>query len=108
LEATYHWALEVNLAELSTAVRRSGNTPLLAIGSGGSLSTACLIASLEQQLKGNFASFDTPLLASRNRTFFADARVFIVSARGRNPDVLGFAKLTVAAEPSFVTSLCCM
>jgi hypothetical protein len=108
LGATYRWAREVDLSGLPAIVTRATRTPLLAIGSGGSLSSACLIANLERHLRGTFASFDTPLLASRNPAFLAGTRLFIVSARGRNPDALGFAKLAIAAEPVSMISLCCM
>lgn len=108
LEATYQWALDVHIAEFSKADRGPTNAPLLAIGSGGSLSTASLVASLEQRYRGGFASFDSPLLASGNPLSLTGARVFIVSARGRNPDVLGFARNAIAAEPWSVISLCSM
>ena len=108
LDAIYSWARQVDISGLAHAINRPVRDPLLAVGSGGSLSTACLIASLEQRLRGCFSSFETPLLASRDPEFLAGARVFIISARGRNPDVLGFAKFAVAAEPSCVISLCCM
>ena len=108
LEATYRWALEVDISDFSKEVKKAGNSPLLAIGSGGSLSTACLIAMLEQQRGGNFSSFDSPFLASRNPMFLAQARILIVSARGRNPDVLGFARYAAAAEPVSLTSVCSM
>jgi len=108
LETTYQWAHGVDIAELSTKVRNGGRSPVLAIGSGGSLSTACLISALEQQCRGTFAAFDSPLLASRNPAVFAGMRLFIVSARGRNTDVLGFARNSIAAEPVTLTSLCCM
>ena len=108
LEDTYRWAREVDLSELKGVVSRPTNAPLLAVGSGGSLSTASLIANLEQYVRGRFASFDTPLLASRNSAFLSGARLLIVSARGRNPDVLGFAKFAISAEPISFTSLCCM
>lgn len=108
LEATYRWALGVDVTAFSKVVSEGGGSPLLAIGSGGSLSTACLVATLEQRYKGNFASFDSPLLASGNPLLLARARVLIVSARGRNPDVLGFARNSVAAEPVSLTSLCSM
>jgi hydroxymethylpyrimidine pyrophosphatase-like HAD family hydrolase len=108
LEATYRWALDLDISDFSKEVEKADNAPLLVIGSGGSLSTACLIAALEQRRGGNFASFDSPLLASRNPAFLAQARVFIVSARGRNADVLGFARNAAAAEPVSLTSLCCM
>jgi hypothetical protein len=108
LDATYRWARQVDISGLASAINCSAGQPLLAIGSGGSLSTACLIATLEQGQRSRFSSFETPLLASHDPESLAGARVFIVSARGRNPDVLGFAKFVVAAEPHHVTSLCCM
>lgn len=108
LEATYRWALGVDVTALSKVVSEGGGSPLLAIGSGGSLSTACLVATLEQRYRDNFAAFDSPLLASGNPLLLARARVLIVSARGRNPDVLGFARNSVAAEPVTLTSLCSM
>ena len=108
LDATYQWARQVDISGLASAIDRRSTDPLLAIGSGGSLSTACLIASLEQRLRGCFSSFETPFVASQYPEILAGARVFIVSARGRNPDVLGFAKFALAAEPISLISLCCM
>ena len=108
LGATYRWARQVDISGLASTINRLARDPQLAIGSGGSLSTACLIANLEQGQRSCFSSFETPLLASHDPEFFAGARVFIVSARGRNPDVLGFAKFAIAAEPNRVISLCCM
>jgi len=108
LDATYRWALQVDISGLASAINCSAAQPLLAVGSGGSLSTACLIADLEQSQRGCFSRFETPLLASPVPESLAGARIFIVSARGRNPDVLGFAKLAVAAEPNHLISLCCM
>jgi len=108
LDATYQWARQVDISGLAMVINRPTREPLLAIGSGGSLSTACLIATLEQRVRGCFSSFETPFLATGNPEFVAGSRVFIVSARGRNPDVLGYAKFAVAAEPNSLISLCCM
>lgn len=108
LDETYRWARQVDISGLANVINCSAGQPLLAIGSGGSLSTACLIANLERGQRGCFSSFETPLLASHDPEFLAQARVFIVSARGRNPDVLGFARFVVASEPDRVISLCCM
>jgi fructoselysine-6-P-deglycase FrlB-like protein len=108
LDATYQWARRVDISGLAMVINRPTREPLLAIGSGGSLSTACLIATLEQRVRGCFSNFDTPFLATGNPEFVAGSRVFIVSARGRNPDVLGFARFARAAEPVSLISMCCM
>lgn len=108
LNATYRWAHQVDVSGLVSAINCSTGQPLLAIGSGGSLSTACLIANLEQDLRGSFSRFETPLLASHVPECLAGSRIFIISARGRNPDVLGFARFAVTSEPNQLISLCCM
>ena len=107
LDATYKWALQVDISKLRDAIEVPSMVPLLAIGSGGSLSTACLIADLERVIRGCFSSFETPLLASGRQEFLAGTRILIVSARGHNPDVLGFTKLVISAEPDGICSLCC-
>ncbi len=108
LDSTYRWARDVEIGDLRGELAYASPKPLIAIGSGGSLSSACLASSLHQQKRFGVSYFDTPLLASRALESSRDARFLIVSARGKNPDVLGFARAVVATEASSITSLCCM
>jgi fructoselysine-6-P-deglycase FrlB-like protein len=108
LHTTYQWAREVDVTALRDRLAVEGQRPLLVIGSGGSLSSACLAADLHQFRRLGISYFDTPLLAQEALSNSRQAKILIISARGRNPDVLGFAKSAVLAESHSVTTLCCM
>lgn len=108
LHTTYQWAREVDVTALRERLDVEGRRPLIVIGSGGSLSSACLAAGLHQFRRLGISYFDTPLLAQEALSNSRQANILIISARGRNPDVLGFAKSDVQAESHSVTTLCCM
>ncbi len=108
LHTTFQWAKTIDVGGLRERLHVGGDEPLLVIGSGGSLSSACLASVLHQERGLGISYFDTPLLALRTLKNCGKARVLIISARGRNPDVLGFAKAAILSEVDSLTSLCCM
>jgi hydroxymethylpyrimidine pyrophosphatase-like HAD family hydrolase len=79
---------------------------LLAVGSGGSQSTAHLIADLHQNRFGQLAKADTPLIARSYLQKFKAAAIVLVSAGGKNPDILGVARAAVESEPESLIALC--
>ena len=98
LPEAYAWALKFAIGGLEQWVRRTSHSPLVAVGSGGSFSAAHLAAHLHQTLLGVVARTMTPLEA----TSFSNLRstsVFITSAEGRNPDIIGFLRQVVEREP---------
>jgi hydroxymethylpyrimidine pyrophosphatase-like HAD family hydrolase/fructoselysine-6-P-deglycase FrlB-like protein len=106
LSTTYKEALELNLSLLTQRLRALGNDPLVAVGSGGSQTTAHLVAELHQLRFGQLAKAETPLVA---RDYLQASRVggvVLVSAGGRNPDILGVARAAVEAEPRSLIALC--
>jgi hydroxymethylpyrimidine pyrophosphatase-like HAD family hydrolase/fructoselysine-6-P-deglycase FrlB-like protein len=79
---------------------------LLTVGSGGSQSTAHLIADLHEMRFGQLAKADTPLLA---RSYLQKSKypaIVLVSAQGKNPDILGVAHVAVKSEPKALIALC--
>lgn len=108
LHTTFHWARNVDISSLRERLCVAGPEPLIVIGSGGSLSSACLASTLHQDKGLGISYFDTPLLAQQMLVNSRRAKVLIVSARGRNPDVLGFAKAAMMSETYSLTTLCCM
>ena len=62
LPQTYLWASEFPVESLVKAIRRS-KVPLLAVGSGGSFTTACLAAALHEQ---HFGLPGVPMTRSRS------------------------------------------
>src|ERR1043166_2389938 len=106
LPYTYHWALSLEYAPLKDRLDGLASYPLIAIGSGGSQSTATLVADVHQTKFEQVAKADTPLSAWSYLKFLRRTAIFIVSAGGKNPDILGIAKAVVESEPAAVIAVC--
>jgi hypothetical protein len=105
LPSTYDWALRFPLDSLADAVRRS-RQPLLAIGSGGSFTTAHLAAALHVRQYGLPAIPSTPLEATRADLDLRETAVLLLTAGGRNPDILGAFDNLVRREPRRINVVC--
>ena len=106
LAPTYQWALAADIRLLADSIRRTASLPLLAIGSGGSLSVAEFAAGLHRDLSGCSAIAQTPLDAVASRTNLRNAAVLLTSARGSNPDVLASFDRLVRREPRSLIVVC--
>lgn len=80
------------------ALEATGAEPLLVVGSGGSLSVAHFAAYLHQRYTGRLARATTPLEAVALESV-ANCSVLVISAGGRNPDVIGALQTLVRREP---------
>src|SRR5881409_127372 len=93
LPATYDYALSLDISALEKEIPGLATFPLIAIGYGGSQSTATLIADLHQNEFGQVSKADTPLIASAYLGNLKSSAVFLVSASGKNPDILGIGRV---------------
>src|SRR4051812_17202397 len=89
LPSTYNWAISADVQQLVAAVRKASSLPLLAIGSGGSLTVADFAAHLHTEATGAPAFAETPLQAASSNLNLRQCTVLMVTAGGRNSDVLG-------------------
>lgn len=105
LVETFEWATSTNVDALCRAVGSAGLSPLRAIGSGGSLTAAHALTALHQQHTGNIAAVATPLEAVEEPL---DENVvhWLISAGGRNVDILAAAKALIFREPRQLAVLC--
>lgn len=106
LTTTYKEALGLNLNSLGQRLRTLRSGSLVAVGSGGSQTTAHLVAELHQLRFGQLAKAEMPLVA---RDYLRASRgdgVVLVSAGGKNRDILGVARAAVEAEPRSLIALC--
>lgn len=105
LDNTLKWAMGGDVSPLCAAVAASAGLPLLAIGSGGSLSLASLVAALHRGCTGRLAEIATPLEA-RITPVGPDVAIWFFSAGGGNPDIVsGFLEI-VRREPKHIVVLC--
>jgi fructoselysine-6-P-deglycase FrlB-like protein len=98
LADTFRWAATVDIHRLRQAVRSAGLSPLRAVGSGGSLTVAHALADFHQRFTGRIAAVATPLEAA-DEQLDPSVATWLLSASGRNVDIIAAAKALVAREP---------
>jgi fructoselysine-6-P-deglycase FrlB-like protein len=106
LAETYRWALTVESKPLREALRRVASLPLLTVGSGGSFTAADFAAGAHREMTGHLATALTPLEAVASGLAFRSTAVLMITAAGKNPDVLGSFKRIAAREPCGLGVLC--
>lgn len=106
LGETYAWAREAPVEPLEEFVTESHARPLLAIGSGGSATAAHLAALLHGFHGGAFARHATPLDVLLRDQNLWDAAILILSASGRNRDVLAVLNRCMQCDARAVATLC--
>lgn len=84
---TYRWALELNIDEYAAALRGAAAYPLVAIGSGGSLTAAQFCADWHQRATGRLARTLTPMEAVSTHLGRGGVAAAVFSAGGRNADI---------------------
>lgn len=105
LGETFEWVVNTDVQLIRSVIQYSSNSPLIAIGSGGSLSTAFVLTYLHQFFTGKLARTNTPLDAILSRQD-AETAMWIISAGGNNVDVVNLAKALIFREPFQLAVLC--
>lgn len=96
---TYGWSMTRKIEPFAAIVRQTLRVPLVALGSGGSLSAAHFCCDWHQLATGHLARPTTPLeTVSLGRTP-RDTAVAVYSAGGRNKDIRTAFEVAVASEP---------
>jgi fructoselysine-6-P-deglycase FrlB-like protein/hydroxymethylpyrimidine pyrophosphatase-like HAD family hydrolase len=94
------------VTSLADWIRGQSVFPLLAVGSGGSFTAASFAAYLHQLATGQIAKAVTPFEVVTTHLNLRETNILILTAGGKNPDVLGaFTKLT-EREPRSITVIC--
>lgn len=106
LAETYAWSMCAAIDQLTEAIIASSALPLLATGSGGSLTAAHFASSLHQKHMGRISKGATPLEIISSTPNAKELAVLILSAGGRNTDIIGAFKRMVAREPHRLIVIC--
>lgn len=105
LGRTLEWAATADLAPLRQAISEGTHSSMRAIGSGGSLTVAHLLAALHKRYSGHLAAATTPLEAI-NEPLDPSVSAWLLTAGGSNVDILSIAKSLIAGEPRQLAALC--
>jgi hypothetical protein len=103
---TYKWALTIPVDPLEEFVADAHSRPLLAVGSGGSVTAAHLATLLHRFHAGAFARHATPLDVLLSEPNLSEAAVLLLSASGKNRDVLAALERCIQHEARAVATLC--
>lgn len=97
IPSTIQWAEQQDVSSLSKFLfGESKQTPLICIGSGGSLSACHYAAMLSRQRNGVLAEAMTPLqLMYSGREIIRGSKLLFLSASGKNKDILNAIKYGV-------------
>ena len=88
LATTYESAISADLAGLKAAIAGASESSLIGVGSGGSFTAASLLCNLHESYTGRVSRPSTPLEIICNPTLAASSPVFLISAEGKNPDII--------------------
>lgn len=107
LHDTIRWAEEQDVSILSEFLFvENKQTPLVCIGSGGSLSACHYAAQLYQQRNGVLAQAMTPLqLMYSGREIIRNSKILFLSASGKNKDILYAIKYGIKYNETGMMSL---
>src|SRR5262249_5593356 len=94
------------LDALSGAVRDASTYPLIAIGSGGSYTSAQFAAAVHREYTSGAASAMTPLEAGSTPPTLPDSAGVLLPAGGQNPDVIGAYRRLIGREPRRLMVVC--
>ncbi len=98
LRATMDWSMSTNIDSLVAALQTAWSLPLVAIGSGGSLSAAHALVGYHRRFTGQLAAVLTPLEASALQLDTAYS-YWLLSASGNNVDIVSALRSLVVREP---------
>ena len=105
LAETFAWAEQSDVDRLAKAVAAASTRPLVAVGSGGSLTAAVALAALHQGISRHLSAVVTPLEVA-NAAIESDCSYWLLSAGGSNVDINRAAKVLISREPRQITVVC--
>ncbi len=106
LHETYQWASNADIEELVSPLSACIGLPLVAVGSGGSLSVANFASLLHQTTVQQVAKSMTPLELATFAGVSKESLTLFLTARGQNPDIIGTLKRVIAADPTRCLVVC--
>lgn len=88
LPETYGAAMTHDVSDLKGAIAATSESSIITVGSGGSFTVASLMSALHEAYTGRVSRPSTPLELICNPRLAAVHPVFLISAEGKNPDIL--------------------
>jgi HAD superfamily hydrolase (TIGR01484 family) len=88
LSETYDVALAADVSRLKAAIAGASESSIVGVGTGGSFTVASLLCSLHEAYTGRVSRPSTSLELICNPDLAAASPIFLISAEGKNPDIV--------------------
>src|SRR5262249_4597496 len=88
LASTYAAALTADVSRIKAAVAGASESSVIGVGTGGSFTVASLLCNLHEAYTGRVSRSSTSLEIICNPTLASSSPVFLISAEGKNPDIV--------------------
>ncbi|KWI57496.1 HAD-IIB family hydrolase [Burkholderia pseudomallei] len=85
---SYAAACAADIEALKLAIASTAESSMIGVGSGGSFTVASLLCSLHEAYTGRVSRPSTPLEIICSPALASSSPVFLVSAEGKNPDIV--------------------
>ena len=85
---TYRIALGADISRIKAAIAGASEASIIGVGSGGSFTVASLLCNLHETYTGRVSRPSTPLEIICNPTLASASPIFLISAEGKNPDII--------------------
>jgi HAD superfamily hydrolase (TIGR01484 family) len=85
---SYEAACAANIEPLKLAIASTAESSMIGVGSGGSFTVASLLCSLHEAYTGHVSRPSTPLEIICSPALASSSPVFLISAEGKNPDIV--------------------
>ena len=99
LDETYKWCVRTPISGLARSVAGCADQPLIAVGSGGSLTSAHFAGFLHTSLTGQASQVFTPYELVTTSQQLTRSTVLVCSAGGSNPDILLATEFLIKRAP---------
>lgn len=88
LRHSYAAACGADIASLKLAIASTAEASMIGVGSGGSFTVASLLCGLHEAYTGRVSRPSTPLEIICSPALASSSPVFLISAEGKNPDIV--------------------
>lgn len=95
----YKWAFDQDIEKLKSTIGRISSHGLISVGSGGSYTAAFFQSFLHESITSKLSSACTPYQLLTKQNVIRNVAVSVLSAEGKNKDVLGSFEYLLGAEP---------
>lgn len=106
LGETYGWASQQDSSGLEESIRAGWSLPLVAVGSGGSLTAAAMLVWLHRRFTATLAHTSTPYELESSAPGDGRCAIWLLSARGQNGDIIRAFRGALIAEPRELVVAC--